>query len=200
MTNRTRYARPLIWILMLLLCVPALAQDDADQPTRKITVEAIGFEVTVPSSCKLELNERVRGSSFLKAQFTLPDGRPMPANLSFIYSVAPPGEPLRQLDDRDAYLRAWLVEMKPIYADIEAVNVVPTEHSGLRGFLIEYTHTVRDIPVRARQYNLVQPDGSGRFIFTYGTVQQLWAGDSLKLEAILDTVVIKPSGEAAPQN
>lgn len=194
----------LLVLLLLLTAGQALgqapAQDDEPQATRTIAVEALGFEVTVPTICKIELNERLRGSSFLKAQFTTADGRPMPGNISFIYTPAPPDAPFNQLDSAKDYLNAWLNEMKPIYEDVEAVNIIAVEVSGLRGFAIEYTHSVGEIPVRARQYNLVQPDGTGRFIFTYGTVAQLWEGDSARLEAILNTVVIEPSGEPAPQN
>lgn len=178
----------LIVLTVLLFAVSPL-QADADKPEmRRVEVKSIDFQIDVPTSWQITLNERLRGTAFFKAQGTTLDGRIIPATLSAIYMEPEAGKRFPELPEPEAYAEIFTGMLKQNQIEFELVRSVACSIGGYEGVLVEYTQMQNEIMLRTIQMNLTPPDGSDRFIVTYGTVEQTAAVDIPFLKKLIEGI------------
>lgn len=167
------HTRNCLLILSLLLFVATSASaDDGKRSMRRIVVEPIQFQIDVPTSWQITLNERLRGKAFFRAQGTTPDGRLIPASLSAIYMQPGEGKAYPQLPEPNEYAEIFSSILEANNVDFEIVRSAEYSIGEYSGVLVEYKQLQNDIPLRTAQINIVPPDGSERFIVTYSTFEQ----------------------------
>lgn len=185
-------------VLFLTPSIQSVAFAEADR-VRVISVEPIGFRIDVPATWQLELNEKLRGVALLKIRGTTRDGRPLPASLSVIYSEPEPTKTYPQLPEPETYAALFSRHLTSAGNDFELLRSEKYDIDGHAGVLVEYTVLIEEQLQRIVQINVVPPDGTKRFIVTYGTFEEHADVDLPFLKGISETIRLTAQDGQKPE-
>jgi len=184
--------------LSVVLLLPGFAIAERDR-VRRVTVDPFDFRIDVPATWQLHLNERLRDKAFLKIQGTTRDGQLIPASLSVIYSQPEFGQSYPQLPEPETYAGLFQLHPENAQEGYEFLRAEKCSIDGYAGVLVEYKQVIGEHPQRIVQMNVVPPDGSKRFIVTYGSFEEHADVDMPYLKSIVDTIRLTSPQQNEPE-
>lgn len=189
-------AMPALLIATLCLITPSDlhgTEVDAQESWRDVRLQEQRLTLQVPFHWRLMVNERAReGEAILSAQDVGASGQLLPTSVNLRFATREEGNEY-PLPDPEAYANVLLATLRSNQSidNIQLIEAITVERSGLQGTLVDYTFQVQGIEARSRSLNLIASNPPRRYILSYGTVDALWGDDVDLLEEVVSRMTVE---------